>query len=704
MSSPVALAPMLRLIGVASALGAPDFNTTRGTEAAPQALRRMGILAAALRNGLDAAWSATIETPHDARWPALGALLSEVADEVAATVAAGATPVVIGGDHAIAAGTWRGVGRALGTRPGLIWIDAHLDADTPARSASKCPNSMPLAALLGIGAAAMTDIDGPTLDARHVVVIGARSFETEEARLLAGFGVTVFEMAEINRRGLAAVFSDALQIASSNGVPFGISLDLDAIDPLLAPGVATPVAGGLSGGELRQAITGVLRNRHFVALEIAEYCPDRDPLGITARIVVDLLESACAPDSGELVRWEERYGARNYAPLPVVLAEGHGCWLSDRDGRRYLDLMSAYSAVSFGHSHPRLVAALTAQASRLAVTSRAYFNDRLPLFLKRLTTLTGYERALPVNTGLEAVETALKAARKWGHRIKGIPDGQAEIIACNGNFHGRSIAITGLSSEAQYRDGFGPYPPGLLRVPYGDAAALEAAITPNTAAFLVEPIQGEGGIILPPTGYLAACAEICRRHNVLLIADEVQTGLGRTGWLLASEHDGIRPDGIILGKALGGGLLPVSAFLADDTVMQVFTPGDHGSTFGGNALAAAVGLEALDLLIDEGLVAHSAELGDWLLTELHELAARSPLIRAVRGRGLFAGIELDPALTDAHLLAEAMAARGVLTKDTHGTVLRLAPPLTITQDELAWGLARIEGVLNDVSRRLPHAA
>lgn len=704
MSSPVALAPMLRVIGVASALGAPDFGTTRGAQAAPHTLRRMGLLAAIQRNGLDAVWSSTIETPEGDRLPALGALLREVADEVAASVANGAIPVVIGGDHALAAGTWRGVGRALGRAPGLIWVDAHLDAHTADTSLSGNPHGMSLAAVLGAGAPLMTDIEGPTLDAQRVVVVGAHSFEPEEARLLATLGATVFEMAEIRRRGLAAVFADAVQIAGSDGAPFGLSIDLDAIDPLLAPGVATPVAGGLAGGELRLAIAGVLRNRQFVALEIAEYCPDRDPLDMTARLAIDLLESACAPDSDELVRWEGRFGARNYAPLPVVLAEGHGCWLTDRDGARYLDLMSAYSAVSFGHSHPRLIAALVGQAGRLAVTSRAYFNDRLPLFLKRLTTLTGYERALPVNSGLEAVETALKAARKWGHKIKGIPEGQAEIIACRGNFHGRSIAITGLSSEAQYRDGFGPFPPGLLRVPYGDAAALEAAITPNTAAFLVEPIQGEGGIIVPPAGYLAACADICRRHNVLLIADEVQTGLGRTGTLLACEHEHVRPDGVILGKALGGGLLPVSAFLADERVMQVFSPGDHGSTFGGNALAAAVGLEALDILIDEDLVAHSAELGNWLLAQLEALAARHPLIRAVRGRGLFAGIELDPARADAHLLAEALAAHGVLTKDTHGTVLRLAPPLIITQDELAWGLARIEEVMSDAGKRLPHAA
>ena len=704
MSSPVALAPMLHLIGVASALGAPDAGTTCASAAAPAQLQRMGIISAALRNGLEATWCATIEAPAGDRLPALAALLREVADEVAATVAVGAIPVILGGDHSVAAGSWRGVGRALGRAPGLIWVDAHLDAHTPDTSRSHNPHGMPLAALLGQGSFEMTGVEGPALDAQRVVVVGAHSFETEEVRLLAAHGVTVFNMAEIGRRGLAAVFADALQIAGCDGGPFGVSIDLDAIDPLLAPGVATPVAGGLSGGELRLAITGLLRDRHFVGLEIVEYCPDRDPLGLTARLAIDLFESACSPDREELIRWENRYGAHNYAPLPVVLAEGHGCWVTDRDGARYLDLMSAYSAVSFGHSNPRLVAVLAAQANRLAVTSRAYFNDRLPLFLKRLTTLTGFDRALPVNTGLEAVETALKAARKWGHKVKGIPDGQAEIIACNGNFHGRSITITGLSSEPQYRDGFGPYPPGLLRVPYGDAAALEAAITPNTAAFLVEPIQGEGGIILPPAGYLTACAEICRRHNVLLIADEVQTGLGRTGYLLACQHDGVHPDGLILGKALGGGLLPVSAFLASDKVMQVFNPGDHGSTFGGNALAAAVGLEALDLLVDENLVAHSAELGHWLLAQLTEMTKRHALIKAVRGRGLFAGIEIDPAQTDAHLLAEAMARHGVLTKDTHGTVLRLAPPLTITQDELAWGLARIDEVLGEAGKRLPHAA
>ncbi len=717
----VPFTPVLRFIGVASALGAPDFGSTRGAQGGPQALRDLGLPAVARRCGLDAAWGFMIEAPQDVdaehakRLPALGALLREVADAVAATLTVGVRPIVLGGDHAMAAGTWRGVGRALGRAPGLIWIDAHLDAHTPESSPSGNPHGMPLAALLGFGAPAMVDIDGPLLDPRRVVVIGARCFESEEARLLAACGVTVFDAAEIERRGLAAVFADAQEIAGGGGAggrddsgesggAYGISLDLDALDPLLAPGVSTPVAGGVKSGELRLALAGVLLSRQCVALEIAEYCPDRDPLGMTARQAIDLVESACTPVADELRRWEATYGAHNYAPLPVVLSEGHGCWLTDRNGRRYLDLMAAYSAVSFGHSHPRLVAALVGQASRLAVTSRAFFNDRLPLFLKRLSTLLGYECALPVNTGLEAVETALKAARKWAYQIKGVPDGAAEIIVCAGNFHGRSTTIVGFSSEAQYRDGFGPFAPGFKNVPYGDAAALEAAITPNTAAFLVEPIQGEAGIVLPPAGYLAACAELCRRHDVLLIADEVQSGLGRTGYLLACEHEGVRPDGVILGKALGGGLLPVSAFLADERVMRVFTPGDHGSTFGGNALAAAVGLEALDLLVDENLVAHAAELGAWLQSQLAALARRHPPIRAVRGRGLFAGIDLDPARADARRVAEALAARGVLTKDTHGTVLRLAPPLIVTRDELAWGLARIDEVLADVGAQFPHAA
>jgi len=383
-----------------------------------------------------------------------------------------------------------------------------------------------------------------------------------------------------------------------------------------------------------------------------------------------------------------------------VLARGEGSWVEDVQGRRYLDLMSAYSAVSFGHAHPRLVAALAGQAQRLAVTSRAFHNDRLPHLLARLATLTGLDRALPVNTGLEAVETAIKAARKWAYKVKGVPAERAQIVACAGNFHGRSITITGLSTEPQYRDGFGPYPTGLLTIPFGDAATLERAIGPCTAAFLIEPIQGEGGIVLPPAGYLAQCARICRAHRVLLICDEVQTGLGRTGRLFACEHEGVRPDGIVLGKALGGGLLPVSAFVGTDDVMQVFHPGDHGSTFGGNPLAAAVALEALALLLDERLAERSADLGAWLLHELQGLA--SPLVRDVRGKGLFIGIEIDASRVSARAVVDRLLAHGILSKDTHGTVVRVAPPLTIEREALTWAVAEFRKVfaeLEDETRR-----
>ena len=404
----------------------------------------------------------------------------------------------------------------------------------------------------------------------------------------------------------------------------------------------------------------------------------------------------------ELIGRERTYGARNYDPLPVVLARGQGSWLADVDGRRYLDLMSAYSAVSFGHAHPRIVAALVAQAQQLGVTSRAYFNDELPLLLERLTQLTGLDRALPANGGAEAVETALKAARKWGHKVKGIPDGRAEIIGCHGNFHGRTIAVIGLSTEPQYRDGFGPFPPGLTTIPYGDAEALERAITPRTAAFLVEPIQGEGGIVVPPAGYLRRVREICSERGVLLVCDEIQTGLGRTGRFLACEHEGVKPDGVILGKALGGGLLPVSAFVATNDVMQVFHPGDHGSTFGGNPLAAAVAMAALDVLFEERLIERSAELGQWMLAELGGL--RGGIVSDVRGRGLFIGIEIDPRRASSRSVVDRLLARGILSKDTHGTVVRIAPPLNVPRDDLAWALGEIRTVCAEIERDTKRAA
>jgi ornithine--oxo-acid transaminase len=363
----------------------------------------------------------------------------------------------------------------------------------------------------------------------------------------------------------------------------------------------------------------------------------------------------------------------------------------DVDGRKYLDLMSAYSAVSHGHCHPRLVRALTEQAQRLAIVSRAFHSDNLGPFLQRACTLTGMDMALPMNAGAEAVETALKAARKWAYEVKGVPAGQAEIIVCEGNFHGRTLGALALSSESEYRSGFEPFMQGVRIIPYGDASALQAAISENTAAFLVEPIQGEAGIRVPAQGYLARCAEFCRERRVLFIADEIQSGLGRTGRLLACQHENVQPDGLILGKALGGGLLPVSMFLAKREVMQVFRPGTHGSTFGGNALAAAVGLEALNVLMEERLCERSAALGEHLLAQLR--AIRSPSIRDIRGRGLWAGIDFDPAKLSARRVAEQLLARGILTKETHGTVLRIAPPLVIEQAELDWAITQIQDVI-----------
>ena len=404
----------------------------------------------------------------------------------------------------------------------------------------------------------------------------------------------------------------------------------------------------------------------------------------------------------ELISRERAFGARNYDPLPVVLARGEGSHVFDVDGRRYLDLMSAYSAVSFGHAHPKIVGALIEQAQKLGVTSRAYFNDNLPLLFERLAELTGLDRVLPSNGGAEAVETAIKASRKWGYKIKGIADGRAEIIACQNNFHGRTIAITGLSSEPQYRDGFGPFPAGLLTIPYGDADALARAITPNTAAFLVEPVQGEGGMIVPPPGYLARCAQLCREHHVLLICDEIQTGLGRIGRFLGCEYDGVVPDGVILGKALGGGLLPVSAFIGTNDVMQVFQPNDHGNTFGGNPLAAAVAMAALDVLFEEKLIQRSADVGAWLLADLQDL--RGSIVTDVRGRGLFVGIEVDRKRASAREVVDRLLARGILSKDTHGTVVRIAPPLNIPQDDLEWAAREIRAVVRELEREKKRAA
>ncbi|MBO9540240.1 ornithine--oxo-acid transaminase [bacterium] len=391
----------------------------------------------------------------------------------------------------------------------------------------------------------------------------------------------------------------------------------------------------------------------------------------------------------DYIEKEERFGAHNYHPLDLVIESGQGVWLYDVEGQRYMDFLSAYSSVNQGHCHPRILEALKGQAERVTITSRAFRNDQLPLLYEQLVQLTGFDRVLPMNTGAEAIETAIKAARKWGYKVKGIPENQAEIVVCANNFHGRTTTIVGFSTEESYKDGFGPFTPGFKVVPFGDLAALEAAITPNTCAFLVEPIQAEAGIYVPPAGYMTGVAALLKQHNVLFMADEIQTGLGRTGKLFAFEHEGIRPDVLVLGKALSGGFYPVSAMLASDEVMGVFQPGQHGSTFGGNPLACAVARAALSVLTDEGLVENSAKLGNYLMDKLR--AIKSPHIKEVRGRGLLIGIELNK---PARVFCEQLMAEGLLCKETHDTVIRLAPPLIVSQEEIDWAFERLNKVLS----------
>jgi ornithine--oxo-acid transaminase len=399
------------------------------------------------------------------------------------------------------------------------------------------------------------------------------------------------------------------------------------------------------------------------------------------------------PTVQDLMDLEEQYNAHNYKPLDVVIERASGVWVWDVAGKKYLDFLSAYSAVNQGHCHPRIVRRMQEQASKVALTSRAFRNDQLPLFARQLCELIGYEMMLPMNTGAEAVETALKAARKWGYKIKGVPENQAEIIVCKGNFHGRTTTIIGFSSEAQYRDGFGPFTPGFISIPYGDASALEATINSHTVAFLFEPIQGEGGVIVPPDGYLSAVREICSRHNVLMIADEIQTGLGRTGKMLACDHENVKPDVVILGKALSGGMYPVSAVLASRQILGVFNPGDHGSTFGGNPLGCAIAREALDVIVDEKLADRAAQMGDYLMECLSEI--NSPYVDYYRGKGLLVGIVLKPDAGGARRFCEALQAQGVLAKETHKVVIRLAPPLIIEKEELDWALHQIAKVLTE---------
>ncbi len=394
------------------------------------------------------------------------------------------------------------------------------------------------------------------------------------------------------------------------------------------------------------------------------------------------------PAPTDLIRREDALGAHNYKPLDVVIHRAQGAWVWDTAGRRYLDCLSAYSAVNQGHCHPRIISALTEQAQQVTLTSRAFRNDRLAEFYETVTRVLGFEAVIPMNTGAEAVETAIKLARKWAYRVKGVPADRAEVIVMDGNFHGRTTTLVSFSTEAQYREDFGPFTPGFVSVPYGDVAAIEAAITPHTAGVLFEPIQGEAGVITPPDGFLRALRDVCDRHGVLMIADEIQTGLGRTGHWLACDHEQVRPDLVILGKALGGGVYPVSAVLSSREVMDLFRPGDHGSTFGGNPLAAAVAQASLQVIEDEALPARALELGAYLRERL--AAMNSPHVKEIRGRGLLIGVELRG---PARPFCEALRDLGVLCKETHETTMRLAPPLVTTREDLDWALERIEQVL-----------
>lgn len=396
-------------------------------------------------------------------------------------------------------------------------------------------------------------------------------------------------------------------------------------------------------------------------------------------------------NSQEYIALEEKYGAHNYHPLDVVIERGEGVWVYDVDGKKYLDCLSAYSALNQGHVHPKILEAMVEQAKKVTLTSRAFRNDQLPLFYKEISEMTGYEMSLPMNSGAEAVETAVKLARKWAYQVKGIPRHQADIIVGSGNFHGRTVSIVSFSTEPSYRDDFGPFTPGFTVVAYGDASAVERAITPNTAAVMLEPIQGEAGVVVPPEGYLRKVAEVCKKNNVLLIADEIQTGLGRTGKLFASEYDGVRPDITIVGKALSGGFYPVSAVLADTALLGLFSPGEHGSTFGGSPLAAAVARASLKVIRDEKLVENAAKMGEYFKEQLEEIP--SPHVKLVRGRGLLIGVVLKPEAGGARRFCEALQGKGILAKETHEHVIRFAPPLIIQQETLDWAIPIIHDVL-----------
>jgi ornithine--oxo-acid transaminase len=681
----------LELIGAGQGWGAKFHEVQMG----PHALHDYGLLQSLQKIDPAIQWqeerfispSITYPTNRELNYPERLAQVKEFSENLSKEVIevqSSHFPVILGGDHTIAIGTWSALTTALHAQGnfGLIWVDAHMDSHTPKTSHTQNIHGMPLAALLGYGEEVLVNVasNGAKLHPQHVVLIGVRSFEPEEAEFLRKLNVRIYFMSEVQRRGFEEIFQEAVQIVSQHTKGFGVSIDIDAFDPEIAPGTGAHAIGGiLHKTDVTNSLKSISQNPKFKALEIAEFDPSRDIQHKTTILVQELVSSVINRTQ-QWIDFENKWCANNYNSIPVVLSKAKAEWLWDIEGKRYVDMMAAYSAVSLGHAHPRLIHALQDQAQTLAVVSRAFHSDKLAPFLERLCQVTGMDKALPMNTGVEAVETALKAARRYGYEKKGIPDGKAEIIVAKNNFHGRTIAVVGFSSEPAYQKHFGPFAPGFVEIPFGDSEALKKAITPNTCAFLIEPIQGEAGIIIPGHGWLKTCQEICNQQNVLLIVDEVQTGLGRTGKMFAIEHDNVKPDAIILGKALGGGLLPVSMFLARLEVMDVFTPASHGSTFGGNPLGARIGLEVLNIIQEENLVERSRVLGDELLQGLKQIKSR--LIKDVRGKGLFIAVEINPQFLMAREVCEKLMQNGVLSKETHDTVIRFAPPLIISKEAL----------------------
>lgn len=679
------------IIGSASGWGAQLHATQYG----PETVKEFGVMPHHWRRILHAKlkYPEINELDYEERLEQISQFSRELGVEVEHALREGFRPIVIGGDHSEAIGIWGAASKELGGSFGLIWLDAHMDGHTIDTTPSKAIHGMPVAILLGRGDPRLVT-NPPAIRPENMILIGVRSFEEGEQELLKKLNVRIYFIEEVKRRGFKTVLDEAVADLKKRTDGFGISLDLDVFDPLVAPGVGSPCDNGLEAEEVLQAFAGLKDDTNFRALEIAEFNPERDVNNKTLELIRDVVAQIEPALTETWIKDENKHLAPNYHPIPVVLTRGEGVWVWDIEGNQYLDMMSAYSALSFGHANPRLVNALHEQASRLSLTSRAFHTDTLKPFVNKLCEMSGMDKAIIMNSGVEAVESAIKAARKWGYEKKHIPNGKAEIIVCKGNFHGRTTTVISFSSDELYKEHFGPFTPGFVEIPFNDANALQNAITPNTCAFLVEPMQGEAGIVMPSQGWLKACAKLCADNNVLLILDEIQTGLGRTGAMFAFEHEAVKPDGLILGKGLGGGLLPVSAFLARSDIMDVLTPGTHGSTFGGNPLAARIGLEALLMLEDGALVQNSKELGEMLLAGLRDL--RSPFIKDVRGSGLWVGVEIDTSRISAREVCEQLMQHGILTKETHETVIRFAPPLIIDRQTLAWALEVIGQIFSDI--------